>query len=197
MYNLPFLLTILQSALLFLIEQIKAETNIEISKLSEFNVNQQSAALDLIENFCRHKAVQLAVVECAKRIGNNQTEGIEKIVKDAVLTSLQRDLGLNYWENPRERLLRMKDSISYLKSGWESVDYLLYGGFTWGELNYFVAPTGGGKSVSLQNLSINMAMQGYNVLYITFELKQDLVGKRFDALNIGVPLRNIGEDGLS
>jgi KaiC/GvpD/RAD55 family RecA-like ATPase len=170
------------------VEQIYAETGIKIEKLSEFNSGHRVAALDYIESFCRHKACTSAVLECAKRINNNQTDGIEKLIKEAVLTSLQRDLGLNYFEDPLTRLERTNNSLASLPSGWKTLDKILGGGFMWGELNYFVAPTGGGKSVGLQNLAVNWANEGLDVLYITHELSQDLVAKRFDALWTDVTL---------
>lgn len=174
------------------VEQLRARTKINFSKLDDFNQNLQIAALDMMEEFCKHRAVQLAVLECAERINKGQSEGIEKIVKDATLISLQRDLGLDYFEDPRGRMDRLKSEQGELSTGWVTVDKVLFGGFGWGELEIFVAPTGGGKSVALQNVSrlaIERALgQGLNVVYITLELKEELVAKRIDGQITDIPL---------
>jgi len=174
------------------VEQLKAQTKQEFNKISDFNQNHSIAALDMIEEFCKHRAVELAVLECAERINSGNSAGIEKIVKDATLISLQRDLGLDYFEDPRARMERLKDEQGELSTGWKSIDKVLFGGFGWGELEIFVAPTGGGKSVALQNISrlmIERALgNGLNVVYITLELKEELVAKRIDGQLTGIPL---------
>lgn len=179
-------------------EQIKAQTKLHYNKLNELlNINNQLAALDLIEGFCKHRAIELAVLECAERINEGKPEGIEKIVKDATLISLQRDLGINYFDDPRARMERLKDEQGELSTGWASVDKILFGGFGWGELNIFVAPTGGGKSVALQNMSrmmIDRAVgQGLNVIYVTLELKEELVAKRIDGQFTNIPLHMLNK----
>lgn len=172
--------------------QLQAQTKIKFDRVEDFNDNNQLAALDLVEDFCKHRAVELAVLECAERINKGKPEGIEKIVKDATLVSLQRDLGLDYFADPRGRMEKLKDEQGELSTGWPSVDKILYGGFGWGELEIFVAPTGGGKSVALQNcsrLAIERALgAGLNVVYITLELKEELVAKRIDGQITEIPL---------
>ena len=175
------------------VEQIKARTGQKFGKLEELNFNQSQSALDEIEAFCKKRAVEIAVLECAERINDGKAEGIEKIVKDAVLLSLQRDLGTDYFADPRERMERLKSEQGELSTGWETVDKVLFGGFGWGELNIFVAPTGGGKSVALQNIALNMAEKGLNVIYITLELKEELVGKRLDGQLTGIPLKDLNK----
>jgi len=179
------------------IDQLFAQTKIKFNKIEDFNDNNQIAALDLVEEFCKHRAVELAVLDCAERINDGRPEGIEKIVKDATLVSLQRDLGLDYFEDPRARMEKLKDEQGELSTGWSSVDKILYGGFGWGELEIFVAPTGGGKSVALQNcsrLAIERALgMGLNVVYITLELKEELVAKRIDGQVTGIPLHMLNK----
>ena len=60
-----------------------------------------------------------------------------------------------------------------------------------GELNIFAAGSGGGKSLFLANLGCNWALQGLNVLYLTFELSEELVSMRVDSMMTGIPSREI------
>lgn len=48
-----------------------------------------------------------------------------------------------------------------------------------------------GKSLFLQNLALNWVMRGLNVVYITLELSEELIGLRFDAMITGLPTRQI------
>lgn len=173
------------------LDMITAKTKLTFEKSESLTINQSQSVLDEIERFCKKRAVELAVLECAERINKGQEDGIEKIVKEAVLLTLQRDLGTDYFADPRERMERLKSEQGTLSTGWETVDKILYGGFGWGELEIIVAPTGGGKSVALQNLALNMSNQGYNVIYITLELKEELVGKRIDGQLTGIPLKDL------
>jgi len=100
-------------------------------------------------------------------------------------------MGTDYFENPRSRLEGLKSSNGQISTGWPSVDRKLYGGFNRGELNIFAAASGGGKSLFLANLGINWALQGMNVIYLTFELSENLVAMRLDSMTTGIPTREI------
>ena len=56
-----------------------------------------------------------------------------------------------------------------------------------GELILFSAVTGGGKSVALQNITVNFAQNNMNVLYLTFELSEGLTAKRLDSMITNIP----------
>ena len=48
-----------------------------------------------------------------------------------------------------------------------------------------------GKSLFLQNLALNWALMGLNVVYITFELSEELTSMRLDAMVTNTPTRQI------
>jgi replicative DNA helicase len=104
---------------------------------------------------------------------------------------LQKDMGTDYFEDPRARLEALKNSNGQISTGWPGVDKKLYGGFNRGELNIWCAASGGGKSLFLANLGCNWALQGLNVLYLTFELSENLVAMRIDSMLTGIGTREI------
>ena len=63
--------------------------------------------------------------------------------------------------------------------------------FNRGELNIFAGGSGAGKSLFLQNLAVNFAMEGMNVAYITLELSEELTAMRLDAMVTGMATRDI------
>jgi len=143
------------------------------------------------ESFSRHKALEAAILKSAELLEKGEYNPVEKLVKDALQISLNKDMGTDYFADPRARLEFLKNSNGQVSTGWPSVDKKLYGGFNRGELNIFAAASGGGKSLFLANLGVNWAMMGLNVIYLTFELSENLVAMRLDAMTTGVPTREI------
>ena len=147
--------------------------------------------MDEFESFSRHKGLERAILKSADLLDKGEYGPVEKLIKDAIQISLNKDMGTDYFEDPRGRLEGLKNSNGQISTGWPSVDKKLYGGFNRGELNIWCAASGGGKSLFLANLGINWALQGLNVLYLTFELSENLVSMRMDSMLTGVASREI------
>lgn len=147
--------------------------------------------MDEFENFSRHKGLERAIIESSDLLEAGDYGPVEKLIKDAIQISLNKDMGTDYFEDPRARLSALKDGNGQISTGWPSIDKKLYGGFNRGELNIFCAGSGGGKSLFLANLGVNWAQQGLNVLYLTFELSEKLVAMRLDSMTTGIPTREI------
>jgi len=116
---------------------------------------------------------------------------VEEKIKQAIQVGLQKDLGTDYWLDPRSRLMKIKDNNGQVSTGWKSVDDKLFGGMNRGELNIFAGGSGAGKSLFLANLGINWALAGLNVVYLTLELSEGLVAMRMDAMVTGMATREI------
>jgi KaiC/GvpD/RAD55 family RecA-like ATPase len=147
--------------------------------------------LDEFEKFSRHKGLERAILKSADLLEAGDYGPVEKMIKDATQISLQRDMGTDYWEDPRSRLMKLKENNGQISTGWPSVDKKLYGGFKRGELDIFCAASGGGKSLFLANLGVNFAEQNLNVIYFTFELSEELVCMRLDSMNTGINTREV------
>ena len=147
--------------------------------------------LNDFETFTRHKGLEQAILESADLLEKGEYGPVEEKIKRAVQVGLQRDMGTDYFEDPRARLARIKDKNGQISTGWKSIDDKLYGGFNRGELNIWAGGSGAGKSLFLANLGVNYALAGLNVLYLTLELSEDLVCMRIDAMTTGIPTREI------
>jgi archaellum biogenesis ATPase FlaH len=143
------------------------------------------------EQFARHKGLELAIIQSSDLLESGDYGPVEKLIKDAIQISLNKDMGTDYFEDPRARLTKLKDGNGQISTGWPSIDKKLYGGFNRGELNIFCAGSGGGKSLFLANLGVNWALAGLNVLYLTFELSEGLVSMRLDSMMTGVSTREV------
>ena len=146
------------------------------------------------ETFSRHKALERAILESADLLEKGEYGPVESKIKDAVQIGLQKDLGIDYFDDPKGRLSALKDNNGQVSTGWESLDKKLFGGFNKGELNIFAGGSGAGKSLFLANLGVNWALNGMNVVYLTFELSENLVAMRLDSMMTDVPSREIFRD---
>jgi replicative DNA helicase len=170
---------------------VTAETGIELEDATDVPKENYDWLMDEFERFSRHKALERAILKSADLLEKGDYGPVEKMIKDAVQISLARDMGTNYFENPRERLMMLKDNNGQLSTGWKAVDQKLYGGFNRGELNIFCGGSGAGKSLFLQNLAVNFASVGLNVLYVTLELSEALTSMRIDSMITGITTREI------
>ena len=146
------------------------------------------------ETFSRHKALERAILESADLLEKGEYGPVETKIKDAVQIGLQKDLGIDYFADPKGRLMGLKDNNGQVSTGWESLDKKLFGGFNKGELNIFAGGSGAGKSLFLANLGCNWALNGMNVVYLTFELSEALVSMRVDSMVTDIPTRDIFKD---
>lgn len=173
-------------------DQIEATTSYPIKKFEESNSTQHNEwFLKTIEQFCRDKALQIAVVSGVDLLEQGRGAEVERMVKEAMTISLMSDLGLSYFEDPRARLEGLRDRSNYFTTGWNSLDEKLYGGFTKGALNIFAGGSGSGKSLFLQNIALNWALMGLNVVYISLELSEALVSMRIDSMTSGFTTKDI------
>jgi len=177
--------------------KVMPEANIvNVSTNSDFNPvalpkENYDWLMDEFETFSRHKGLERAIIKSSDLLDAGDYGPVEKLIKDAIQISLNKDMGTDYFEDPKSRLTKLKDGNGQISTGWPSIDKKLYGGFNRGELNIFCAGSGGGKSLFLANLGVNWALQGLNVLYLTFELSEGLVAMRLDSMTTGIGTREI------
>ena len=77
-----------------------------------------------------------------------------------------------------------------ISTGWPRMDEICRGGLANSELGVVVAPTGAGKSMVLVHLASQALLKGKTVVYYTLELKDKVVGQRFDCCLTDVPLQS-------
>lgn len=164
---------------------VKVKTGYQLEEVTGICKEHHTAFLEDIENFCRHKALELAIIEGMKLVQDKKYGKVESLIKDAMMVSLQKDIGTDYFLDPLTRNQQLASNQGTISTGWSEVDNMLFGGFGDGELEIFVAPSGGGKSVALQNLSINFSKRGLPGAYISLELKEELVANRMDSILTG------------
>ncbi len=170
---------------------INAATQGDLKDPGDLQENHYDWLLQEFETFSRHKALEAAILKSADLLENGEYGPVEELVKKAVQIGLQKDLGTDYFRDPRGRLESIKDKNGQVSTGWPALDKKLFGGFNRGELNIFAGGSGSGKSLFLANMGVNWALAGMNVMYLTFELSEALVSMRVDSMVTDIPSRDV------
>lgn len=171
--------------------QVVAETKINVQYEEGINSQLNDWFLKEIEGFCRHRAIESVMWEGAELIEAGKYATVESKLKDAMTISLQTDLGTSYYEDPKARIQAVLDRQDVVSTGWSALDSKLYGGFTKGTLNIFAGGSGSGKSLFLQNLALNWSTLGFDVIYFSLELSENLVSARLDSMVTGYSTKEI------
>ena len=174
--------------------QVKAVTGVDLQEIPDINSGHTDWFLGEFESFTRRQELERAILKSADLLEKGEYAPVEKLIKDAVQISLTKDLGTNYFEDPRARLSALKDNNGQNSTGWANLDKLLYGGFNRGELQIFAGGSGSGKSLFMQNLAVNWMEAGLNGTYITLELSEGLTAMRIDSMLTNTPTKQLFKD---
>lgn len=174
--------------------QVSATSGVILKEIPELPEGSLNWFMTEFEKFTQRQELERAILKSADLLEKGEFGPVEKLIKDAVQISLQKDMGTDYFENPKERNDRYFNSGGQVSTGWPSLDRLLYGGFSRGELNIFAGGSGSGKSLVMMNIAISWLEQGLSGAYISLELSEELVGLRTDAMLSGMSTKDIRKD---
>jgi len=137
-------------------------------------------------DFCRKQALKAAMIQSSKLLSSSSFDEIEKVIKEALVLGTDNNFGHDFHRD----CLRRFELISRnpITTGWSRMDEICKGGLGSSELGVVIAPTGSGKSMVLVHLATRAILEGKTVVYYTLELKDTVVGQRFDCCISGVPL---------
>ena len=174
--------------------QIKATTGISLQEIPDLNEGHFDWFLEEFEGFTRRQELERAILKSADLLEKGEYEPVEKLIKDAVQISLTKDLGTDFWANPKDTLNKYFNKGGQVSTGWPQMDRILYGGFSRGELNIFAGGSGSGKSLVMMNLALNWLQQGLSGVYITLELSEELCTLRTAAMLTDMSTKDIRKD---
>lgn len=173
------------------LDEIRAVTRKEINIMSVDAAVHDAWFLREFEKFCQHKSLRDAILASPEKLDAGRYGEVLADIKAAVEIALVKDLGLDYYADPKARLEALKDNKGQCSTGWKTVDDKLFGGLNKGEITIFAGQSGAGKSLFLQNLGVNWAVSGLNVVYLSLELSEKLCALRIDAMHTNYETREI------
>lgn len=170
------------------------------TKKLDFDATKESEWLfDETKQFINDMAVFKVLQEGSKILnkdeGTREYGDIASKMQKAISIDWDEDLGFEYSDLMEfdERYDRLSDSTRRIPTGIDRIDEAIGGGIL-GETKFlalFAGSAGLGKTLILGNTAVNAVKQGKNVLYITFEISQDELGKRIDSAFTGLSISNI------
>lgn len=173
------------------VTQIKAMTGIDIEPIPELSDGHHEWFFDAFEAFTKRQELERAILKAADLLEKGEFDPVEKLIKDAVQISLQKDMGTDYFYDPSARINKYFNAGGQVSTGWPQMDKILYGGMSRGELNIFAGGSGSGKSLVMMNLALNWLQQGMSGVYITLELSEELTSLRTDAMATNMGTKDI------
>ena len=174
--------------------QLKALTGIDIEVIPELSQGHYDWFFEEFESFTKRQELERAILKSADLLEKGDFGPVEKLIKDAVQISLQKDMGTDYFADPAGRINKYFNSGGQVSTGWPQMDKILYGGMSRGELNIFAGGSGSGKSLVMMNLALNWLQTGLSGVYITLELSEELTSLRTDAMLTSMGTKEIRKD---
>jgi len=174
--------------------QISAACGVTLANVPELNEGHFDWFMTEFEAFTKRQELERAILKSADLLEKGEFEPVEKLIKDAVQISLTKDMGTDYFADPKARIEKYFNSGGQVSTGWPQLDRLLYGGFSRGELNIFAGGSGSGKSLVMMNIALNWLQQGLSGVYITLELSEELTSLRTDAMLTNMSTKDIRRD---
>ena len=156
-------------------------------------------AVDQTEVWCRDRALYLAINQSiAIYQGEDkkfQTSAIPELVRSALSVSFDRSLGMDFFEDTEKRWDYYTKPENKLTFRIDVLNEVTCGGVTRKSLNVLAAGINVGKSMCLTALAADYIKSGYNVLYVSLEMREELVLQRLDANLLDTPINSIKEMG--
>jgi archaellum biogenesis ATPase FlaH len=175
-------------------EQVRAVTGVDLKHVPDLTEDHYSWFMAEFEGFTRRNELERAILKSADLLEKGDYDPVEKLIKDAVQISLTKDMGTDYFLDPRARLLAIKSNNGQVSTGWPTLDKRLFGGMNRGELNIFAGGSGSGKSLFMQNIAINWVTQGLSGVFLTLELSEGLCAMRMDSMVANVSTKEVFKD---
>ena len=149
-----------------------------------------------VEEHCRYNAATDFLINAAEKISKDKSKStmdhLLQVMGEVAGISVHQNLGYELHHDMKE-LLEIAEKSDGLPTGFALLDEALNGGVTIPSYNLVSASSGEGKSIFLQNLAINYARQGKNVIYISLELPEYMIAKRMGAMMAETDIAKIYE----
>tara|TARA_R110002153_G_scaffold165099_3_gene317622 strand:- start:489 stop:1841 length:1353 start_codon:yes stop_codon:yes gene_type:complete len=152
-------------------------------------VEEAEYVKDKAIDFCRKQTLKSAMMKSVKLLKSSSFDEISKVIEDAMKLGTDNNFGHDYHVDALKRFERIHRLP--VSTGWERIDDIIKGGLGKNELGVVIAPTGAGKSMVLVHLAAEALKKGKTVVYYTLELKDTVVGGRFDSALTKVPLNDL------
>lgn len=169
------------------------ETLNAVNLIKSFNVlddKDYEWLVDATEQFCKDRAIYLAISEGIDIINDNDQENgsIPKILTDALSVSFDEYIGHDFLENSNERHDFYTKTEVKIPFDIDLLNTITDGGLCKKTLNVIMSGVNVGKTLMMCHLAAANLIEGLNVLYITLEMAEEKIAERIDANLLNVKM---------
>lgn len=162
-----------------------SETIERVKLLKQDDKPDDNWLVDTTETFCQDKAIYNAIMDSISIIDGtdkkNTKHGIPDILKEALAVTFDSHVGHDYFDDAERRYEFYNLEHEKIKFDLEMFNKITNGGIPRKTLNIILAGTNVGKTLAMVHLASSYVMNGYNVLYITLEMAEEMISNRVDA----------------
>tara|TARA_B100002049_G_scaffold236750_1_gene224417 strand:+ start:4282 stop:5625 length:1344 start_codon:yes stop_codon:yes gene_type:complete len=168
-----------------LVDDVKAA----LGSIWKSDLSDGEYVADEVAKFARSQAYAQAMIKAIDLHAKRDFEGIRRIMGEAELVGLNEEGQFtDYWGDIDLRTQRRKDEVAGIKpskgipSGVPELDkFLYYKGFERQGLTVLMGAPKSGKSTGLGEVAKGMSLLGYNCLYVSLEVSDEIIADRLDA----------------
>ena len=166
------------------IEKFKSLVQIE----QEYDSKQ---VIDSTEKYIKKQEMTAVILSAIDTIKKDEPfEALYGKMGDVLKISFDSDLGTDVYDIDK-RIDALKKKVKMVKSGIDTLDSILGGGFEIKTLSLFVGFSGSGKSLVGSNIATNVLFQKKNVLVISMEMSELAYFKRIDANMLDIDVNQL------
>ncbi len=151
--------------------------------------------IEKTEKFCQDRAVYNAIRTSISilddKTGNLNKGSIPKLLQDALAVSFDTHIGHDFIEDYEHRYELYHLVENKIPFDLDFFNKITKGGLANKTLIIALAPTGVGKTLFMCHFAAKNLEAGYNVLYITLEMAEEMIAERIDANLLDVPIDDL------
>lgn len=177
------------------INQVEHDANVALYEyLKNYSEQEDLNWLsDMTEEFIKHRIYYNSILDAANIYQNKGDidATLPDKINNALAVSFDTHIGMSY-DEAEERWELYNNEENKIPFLIDSFNVITKGGLTRKTLNCLMSSnTGGFKSGTMCSLAVDYIKQGYNCLYLSFEMSEDKVMERIDANMLDTPIDNL------
>ncbi len=149
------------------------------------------------EEFCQSKAVYNAIIKAISIYDGSETEigshAIPDLIKEAISISFDSHIGMDFYSDANTRYDYYTLEENKISFDLGILNAITNGGLGRRSLNIILGGLHVGKTLLMISMACDYIKLGYNVLYLTMELREEEILMRMDANLLKTPINKLKE----
>jgi len=161
--------------------------------------SNQDWLVSTTESFCQDKAVYNAIHQAIAIYQGEDKQltphAIPDLLKNAIAVCFDSKVGIDFFDDAETRFDFYATPENKIPFHLNILNEVTCGGITPKTLNLLVAGVNVGKTLGLIDLAAGYMRDGKNVLYISMEMREEMIMQRVDANMLKVPVNDVASLG--